>query len=130
MRHKLTHIIHNAWPVNFNYAVQTFEPAVRGARHLVDLALRSSRPSPPSFSFISSISVSRFSAPSPGVPAPEDGILDVKRVIGFGYPESKWVVERMLQIAAEKTPLRASSIRVGQLAGGSSGCWNITDWVT
>ncbi|EJD40563.1 acetyl-CoA synthetase-like protein [Auricularia subglabra TFB-10046 SS5] len=135
MRHDLTHIIHNgksiisAWPVNFNFAIQTFEPAVRGAKHLVDLALRSCLPTPPKFTFISSISVSRFSAPSLDVPAPEDYIMDVKRVIGFGYPESKWIVERMLHIASEQTPLRSVSIRVGQLAGGSNGCWNITDWV-
>lgn len=49
----------SAWPVNFNYAVQTFEPAIKGTRNLVDLALRSTLPSPPRFMFISSISVSR-----------------------------------------------------------------------
>ncbi|EJD40551.1 acetyl-CoA synthetase-like protein [Auricularia subglabra TFB-10046 SS5] len=129
LRQNVTHIIHNAWPVNFNYAVQTFEPAVRGARNLVDLALKSTLSSPPRYMFTSSVSVSRFASPSPGVPAREEHVQDVKRVVGFGYPESKWIVEQMLHIASETTPLRTVSVRVGQLAGGSSGCWNVSDWV-
>ncbi|EJD40548.1 acetyl-CoA synthetase-like protein [Auricularia subglabra TFB-10046 SS5] len=129
LRQNVTHIIHNAWPVNFNYAVQTFEPAVRGARNLVDLALKSTLPSPPRYMFISSISVPRFASPAPGVPAREEHVQDVERILGFGYPESKWIVEQMLRVASEKTPLQAVSVRVGQLAGGSSGCWNVNDWV-
>ncbi|EJD40555.1 acetyl-CoA synthetase-like protein [Auricularia subglabra TFB-10046 SS5] len=125
LRRTATHIIHNGWPVNFNYTVRTFEPAVRGARNLVDLALTSPRATPPNFMFISSIAVSRYIA----APAPEEPILDASRVVGYGYPESKWVVERMLQIASEQTPLRAVSVRVGQLAGGISGCWNVNEWL-
>ncbi|EJD42001.1 acetyl-CoA synthetase-like protein [Auricularia subglabra TFB-10046 SS5] len=125
----VTHIIHNAWPVNFNYALPTFEPAVKGARHLVDLALKSKLATPPKFQFISSVSVSRNSQPAPGILPLEEPILDAKLVVGMGYPESKWVVERMLQIAAEQTPLKTLSIRVGQLAGSQSGAWNVNDWV-
>lgn len=125
LRRTATHIIHNGWPVNFNYTVRTFEPAVRGARNLVDFALKSARPTPPNFMFISSIAVSRYIA----APAPEESILDATRVVGYGYPESKWIVERMLQIASEQTSLRAVSVRVGQLAGGTSGCWNVNEWL-
>ncbi|EJD42005.1 acetyl-CoA synthetase-like protein [Auricularia subglabra TFB-10046 SS5] len=125
LRNNVTHIIHNAWPVNFNYALATFEPAVKGARNLIDLALKSARPSPPKFQFISSVSVSQYAAPSPDVSTPEEPILDAKLVAGMGYAESKWIVERMLQLS----PLQALSVRVGQLAGGKNGCWNVNDWV-
>ncbi|KZV95712.1 acetyl-CoA synthetase-like protein [Exidia glandulosa HHB12029] len=128
MRTAVTHIIHNAWPVNFNYAVQTFEGAVRGSKNLVDFALKSTRTEPPRFTFISSVGVSRNAGSEVDL-APEEPILDLNLVVGQGYPESKWVVERMLQIAAERTPLKSVSIRVGQLAGGHSGCWNASDWL-
>lgn len=136
-----------AWPVNFNYAVKTFEPSIAGAKHLVDLALKSSLPIPPRYIFISSISVSRsaffislhimgqylidiYPDFGQGAQLPEEEqILDPSIVVGQGYPESKWIVERMLDIASARTPLQSLSIRLGQLAGGSSGCWNVSDWV-
>lgn len=55
--------------------------------------------------------------------------MDPGLVVGQGYPEGKWIVERMLQIAGERTSLQAVSVRVGQLAGGTSGCWNVSDWL-
>lgn len=64
-------------------------------------------------------------APAPGVPTPEEPILDAKLVAGMGYAESKWIVERMLQ----RAPLPTLAVRVGQLAGGRNGCWNAHDWV-
>ncbi|KZV99483.1 acetyl-CoA synthetase-like protein [Exidia glandulosa HHB12029] len=128
MTRTLTHIIHNGthtWPVNFNYAVKTFEPAIRGVKNLVDLALKSALPSPPHFMFISSISVSR----KQGALAPEEQILNPVSVVGQGYPESKWISERLLDMVSKRTSLKTLSVRVGQLAGGSSGCWNVSDWV-
>jgi len=48
-----------AWPVNFNYAIATFEPAVKGVKELVDLSLRSKFDKPPKFLFVSSVAVTR-----------------------------------------------------------------------
>ncbi|KAJ3532133.1 hypothetical protein NM688_g7469 [Phlebia brevispora] len=59
LRSSLTHIIHNAWPVNFNLSLDTFEPSVRAVRQLVDLALSSPHRKPPTLVFISSIGVFR-----------------------------------------------------------------------
>ncbi|KZV99470.1 acetyl-CoA synthetase-like protein [Exidia glandulosa HHB12029] len=121
----LTHIIHNAWPVNFNYSVKTFEPAIKGVKNLVDLALKSTLPSPPHFTFISSIAVTRMQ----GVLAPEEQILNPASIADQGYAQSKWISERLLDMVSKRTPLKTLAVRVGQLAGGSSGCWNVTDWV-
>ncbi|MBE3041196.1 SDR family oxidoreductase [Candidatus Bathyarchaeota archaeon] len=36
LQNEVDRVIHNQWPVNFNIAVVSFEPHVRGVRHLVD----------------------------------------------------------------------------------------------
>ena len=48
--------------------------------------------------------------------------------IGLGYGESKWVSERILEIIASKSDLKAISIRCGQMTGGKSGAWNEHEW--
>ncbi|EUC65987.1 NAD-dependent epimerase/dehydratase family protein [Rhizoctonia solani AG-3 Rhs1AP] len=53
-----TIIIHNAWPVNFNLSLQSFEASIRGARNLLDLTFHSAALTVfPKFLFTSSISV-------------------------------------------------------------------------
>lgn len=78
-------------------------------------------------------------------PAPEQSIRDGDQVVGTGYSgtylsfsfvgylqfallESKWVGERILELAAEKTALRPIIVRVGQICGGINGHWNTTEW--
>ena len=46
-----------------------------------------------------------------------------------GYSQSKWVSERILEIAAAQTPLRPVITRVGQVSGGVNGCWNPLEWI-
>ena len=46
-----------------------------------------------------------------------------------GYSQSKWVSERMLEVAAEQTSLQPVIIRVGQVSGGVNGCWNPLEWI-
>ncbi|EJD42002.1 NAD(P)-binding protein, partial [Auricularia subglabra TFB-10046 SS5] len=105
-----------------------FEPAIKGARNLVDFALSSTAGVLPVVQFISSITVPRNAEPAPGVPALEEPILRAELVVGMGYGEAKWVVERMLQIATEQTGLPTLSVRVGLLGGGKSGCWDKDAW--
>ncbi|KAL9013139.1 MAG: hypothetical protein Q9173_002148 [Seirophora scorigena] len=37
----VTHVIHNQWPVNFNWVLSSFEPYLRGMRNLVDFSATS-----------------------------------------------------------------------------------------
>ncbi|KZV94434.1 acetyl-CoA synthetase-like protein [Exidia glandulosa HHB12029] len=127
IRTSVTHIIHNAWPVNFNYTIKTFEPAVQSVKELVDLALKA--PKTPKFLFVSSVSVVRIPDATPGKPTTETYVDDASLVAGMGYGESKFVAESILKKAAESTPLRPVSVRVGQLSGGLNGNWNASDWV-
>lgn len=53
--------------------------------------------------------------------------------IGQGYGESKWITEQLLDAAREKSGVRSSALRVGQIAGpvekGVHGVWNRQEWL-
>ncbi|KAF5377825.1 hypothetical protein D9615_006785 [Tricholomella constricta] len=137
----VTHIIHNAWPVNFNRSLSSFEPHVRALSNLARLALlsagrRSEGSAPTRILFASSIAVAgRFPALNSEGPfeVPETS-LDAENTAEFGYPEAKWVCERVLLAAAElygdacsiEEPLiQGSNVRIGQMTGPEgSGAWN------
>ena len=53
--------------------------------------------------------------------------MDPAVSIGAGYTESKWVAERLTQLAA-KASLRTQVIRVGLLTGGTNGVWDTSHW--
>ncbi|KAF8580393.1 acetyl-CoA synthetase-like protein [Ramaria rubella] len=123
----ITLIIHNAWRVNFNMALDTFKPVIRSVRNLIDFALQSPKAVPPRFIFIGSIGVYKnwnsLSRPL------EASIIDPRIVLGSGYAESKWVGERILEEAANNTPLQPVIVRIGQMTSNSSGAWNAGDWL-
>ena len=45
-----------------------------------------------------------------------------------GYAESKWITERILGAAAERTPLRPVVVRLGQVCGDGIDTWNKNGW--
>jgi thioester reductase-like protein len=49
--------------------------------------------------------------------------------IGSGYSESKWVSEKLLEVAAAETSLKPTTIRVGQICSGPNGFWNDKEWL-
>ena len=49
--------------------------------------------------------------------------------VGAGYAESKWVGERILEIAAERKVVQSVVIRIGQLSGGANGAWKLSEWL-
>ncbi|KIJ64864.1 hypothetical protein HYDPIDRAFT_132032 [Hydnomerulius pinastri MD-312] len=122
----VTHIIHIAWPVNFNLALNSFETAIRGVRNLVDFALSSLLPTPPKIIFTSSVGV-LYNWPR-SLAVEEDPIYNATVPVGQGYGEAKWIAERILQIAREQTALHTVVVRVGQLSGATGGAWNTSDW--
>ncbi|KAG6899620.1 hypothetical protein C0995_005371 [Termitomyces sp. Mi166 len=137
----VTHIIHNAWPVNFSRSLASFEPHIRALSNLVRIALlsagrRAVGSAPTRILFASSIAVAgRF--PSLHAQGPfevPETFLEAFNSAEFGYPEAKWVCERLLLGASElygdassiEEPLiRGSSVRIGQMTGPEgSGAWN------
>ncbi|KIJ53176.1 hypothetical protein M422DRAFT_775837 [Sphaerobolus stellatus SS14] len=127
MKKTVTSIIHCAWRVDFNLSLASFEPAIRGVRKMVNFCLQSTAVSPPRFVFLSSVSVSYGIIESLKT-IPEAPIKYANTTNGSGYPQSKWVSECILSKAGKETPLRPVIARVGQVAGGINGYWNIKEW--
>lgn len=125
-------VIHNAWKVNFNHSLESFETShIRGVRHFVDLALASERD--PHLFFVSSIGVvGNWTVYNSGEPTPEIIVNDYRVVKNLGYCEAKFVAERILGIASERSGVLTSILRPGQIAGpvaSEKGQWNLAEWL-
>ncbi|KAH7330580.1 hypothetical protein B0J17DRAFT_632360 [Rhizoctonia solani] len=99
----------NAWEVNFNLALQSFEPNIRGTRNLLDLAFSSTAPTGlPRFAFTSSISVAGFTQLGRKLEEvsvqPEDAVSPLATRVG----STSWAAD------IHRSP---------------RGSWNTTDWV-
>ncbi|KAH9840963.1 uncharacterized protein C8Q71DRAFT_854811 [Rhodofomes roseus] len=125
MRNLITHIIHNAWRVDFNLSLASFESNVKGLRRLIDFALSSLHAQPPQLTFTSTIGI--FHNVRNGDVQKEDRI-EPELAAGIGYTESKWVSEEILRQASGQTALTTVNVRVGQVCGGVDGAWNASEW--
>jgi len=124
----VTAIIHNAWRVDFNLSLSSFEPLIAGVRNLIDLSLGSPKSRRPHITFVSSIS--SLLGYKSSVPAKEEHTTDPRVCVGLGYGESKWVAEQLLARVTQETGTRTTVVRVGQLAGDTRiGGWNPKEWV-
>ncbi|KAJ6558269.1 acetyl-CoA synthetase-like protein [Mycena capillaripes] len=125
LRDTLTTIIHNAWTLDFNKTLSSFEPHVKGTRNLIELARQSPNESGVRFLFTSSIASAQGWDQTLG-PFPEELQFNVEVAVGNGYGESKYVSERILAASG----LEATSFRIGQVYGSTTnGAWSTTDWV-
>ncbi|KAJ6457360.1 putative aminoadipate reductase [Mycena sanguinolenta] len=123
VRDTVTIIIHNAWNLDFNKALSSFEPHVKGTRNLIDLARQSKHQV--RFLFTSSVG-SAFGWDRKLGPFPEELQLDANIAVGGGYGEAKYVCERILASSG----LDATSFRIGQITGSkNNGAWATSDWV-
>ncbi|KAJ3847468.1 hypothetical protein EV368DRAFT_51127 [Lentinula lateritia] len=115
----VTHIIHNAWRVDFNPGLSSFESHIKGLRRIVDFCITSQA----SLFFTSSIGVlTGIVAPPPEAPIPPAFALS------NGYTQSKWVSEQILDAAHRNNGLKYLNIRIGQLTGAINGAWNVKEW--
>ena len=124
---QVTHILHNAWPMDFQRTLESFEGQVRAVRNLLDLAKdakNSQRGRKPKLIFLSSIAVAgRY----PGRLVLEQSLSDPNSTVPMGYAEAKWVCEEVLASAVESMGDKVEPviIRIGQLSGSSTtGYWN------
>ncbi|RAH63430.1 polyketide synthase [Aspergillus piperis CBS 112811] len=134
LKRVITHIIHNAWPMNGAKSVAAFESQFRMMRSLVDLACEISSLCSPDdrigFQFISSIGTVGHSPLLTG----EATVLEAHGTIDWaltnGYAEAKFVCEQILLQTLCQHPHRfnAMVVRPGQIAGSStSGYWNAVE---
>ncbi|KAJ8590926.1 hypothetical protein M405DRAFT_736061 [Rhizopogon salebrosus TDB-379] len=121
----VTAIILNGWRVNLASPLHDFEPAMKGTRRLVEMALASPHKYPPRFIFSSTIGV--FQNVDMRDSLREIPIDDPRVTISLGYRESKWVIEQVLTAAAE-AGLSSCSVRIGQITGNVNGAWGTHEW--
>ncbi|KAI5856766.1 acetyl-CoA synthetase-like protein [Durotheca rogersii] len=120
-------VIHNAWPVNFNIPVESFEPHLGGVRNIADFAAKSSKRV--AVAFVSSIDTANNWDSTRG-PVPEERLEDCS-LPGMGYGRSKMIGSLILEDLSERADFPTAIIRVGQIAGPEStaGCWNKHEWL-
>ncbi|KAJ6148681.1 hypothetical protein N7497_010663 [Penicillium chrysogenum] len=126
IKKSVTAVIHCAWSVNFNWALESFEgPCIAATRNLLDLCLSAEGPRPASFSFCSSVSTV---ARTPGNWVPEALPESLSYAQGMGYAQSKLVTEHIVNRAAHATGMTARVLRAGQIVADTThGIWNATE---
>ena len=128
---KVTHIIHNAWDVNFNRSVNSFDPThIHATRQLLDFAAASRHGA--RMQFIST------AAAVTGREAPLAGVQEkvFNRQWGMaqetGYAESKLVAENLVASISQALGIDTLICRIGHITGPISGFgpWTQNDWVS
>ncbi|RDB20302.1 Non-canonical non-ribosomal peptide synthetase FUB8 [Hypsizygus marmoreus] len=118
-------IIHNAWKLDFNLSLPSFESHIQGTRNLINIARSGENASTRRFLFTSSIASAQSWSRAKG-PYPEEVVEDASIAVGGGYGEGKYVAERVLA----QSGLHATSFRIGQVSGGRPrGAWATSDWL-
>lgn len=118
VKKSVTHVVHNAWRVDFNLSLPSFEKYIAGTRRLVDLCC--SLPKPVKLLFTSSVAAAYKWDTSRGA-VPEEVLSDTYVASANGYGASKFVAEnvRLLTWAISfvaKYPLAAPCSCSGQRA--------------
>ena len=138
---EVTHILHLAWPMDFNRNLQSFRPHLELVQSFINLARTAYFTQPDSprvrLLFASSIAVVRhFNGPLDDEASPVD---DVQTVVPetempdplvaapLGYAEAKWVCERILEHAGREFGAEVEPVvlRIGQISGpeNTEGTW-------
>ncbi|KAL8811466.1 MAG: hypothetical protein Q9200_001786 [Gallowayella weberi] len=126
----VTDIVHNAWEVNFNLPIESFEPHLSGVQQFVEFSLKSANRA--HIFFISTLgTVSNYQALDQQTLVPEKPIEQWSSAEEAGYPQSKLVAERILLNASRAHGVHATICRVGQIAGptGRQGVWQEQEWL-
>lgn len=128
---KVTHILHAAWPVDFQRPLESFENQFSFLQNLLQLARDAHTRQPavkPRLLFISSIAVvGEYPTVHGNHIVPEQAIADSRCTSSLGYGKAKFVCERILTKAAEdwSSEMEVSYVRTGQLSGSEgNGYWN------
>ncbi|KAG0647940.1 Nonribosomal peptide synthase [Hyphodiscus hymeniophilus] len=124
----VTIVVQNAWKMDFNVRVQGFEDdCLRNTMSLLRLCHAGRRKT---LAFTSSISTC-MGAGQVSINVPEEPIgADPTVALPTGYAQSKYIVERLTQLASASKNLmqKVVLLRVGQLCGSTeTGMWNTNE---
>ncbi|KAI1358919.1 acetyl-CoA synthetase-like protein [Xylaria arbuscula] len=122
-------LLHNAWPVNFNFSLLAFRPLLAGLVNLFKFAADVTLPGS-QLLFISSVST----VAGVGSAAPTESVPDetIEAALPNGYARSKLLGELLCDSAARQLGTRVLILRVGQVGGSTTGhgaIWNRAEWL-
>ncbi|KAI9660744.1 MAG: putative NRPS-like protein biosynthetic cluster [Alyxoria varia] len=126
-----TTVVHNAWDVNFNLPLSSFEKGhLRGVRNLINFTQCSwfgAR-----MLFMSSVGIALgWKGNGDNDRVPEQVLDDWTAPERMGYAQSKFVAEKLLDEAAKSADPNVAIVRLGQLAGPvlqEKGMWTRQEW--
>ena len=124
-------IVHNAWKVEFNQTLASFEDHLRGTRSLIDWSI-TSRKQPRVVFMSSNSSVANWPQIHSQGLVPSVPVSDYRVASKMGYGESKLVAENILHQANDQAGVRVSVLRIGQIAGSTNpidGAWPAQEWL-
>ena len=125
---QVSHIVHCAWPVNFQLGLHSFEPHIAGVQNLVQISLAVPSAEAAKFIFCSSITAALGSPTSARIL--EGPIEDLSYSSDLGYGRSKLVAEHVIQAAANSVHANATILRIGQVVGDQKhGVWNENEMI-
>lgn len=122
---EITHILHLAWPMDFQLTLPSLRPHLTLLQSLLHLAHTAGTVRPGvrvRVVFTSSIAAVRHFPPprdqqSSVAVVPEAAVPDPSAALPMGYAEGKWVCEQMMAAAARHGTVEPVVVRVGQLSG-------------
>lgn len=126
---RTTHIIHNAWPVNFNLPLCSFQDQLEGCTQLLRFA--SDAPRFDNFFFMSSVGVANDWPTKSDSDVPEESISDFEVAEPMGYAQSKMLAELLCLRGSDQLGLPVTICRLGQIAGpvrSDGGMWSPNEW--
>ncbi|KXH44028.1 hypothetical protein CSIM01_12181 [Colletotrichum simmondsii] len=128
---RVAHLVHIAWPMNFKMGLQSFEASFSSLLNLIQLARQASihQTRKPKLLLISSIStVGNYPSIKGQTLIPETSVEDQSWTLDLGYAKAKLVCEKIIERTAQDHPeIEAAVVRVGQIAGSSTGYWNASE---
>ncbi|KAI1142682.1 hypothetical protein F5Y05DRAFT_126811 [Hypoxylon sp. FL0543] len=122
---QVTHVIHNAWQVDFNLSIDSFAGHIGVVRQLINFSSHSRFGA--ELFFVSSISA----VSGRNGTIAEQIFKDWHTPETTGYGQSKFVSELLLDTAAREASIPTVVCRVGQVAGPTStiGMWPKQEWL-
>ena len=131
VKDQVTHIIHNAWPMDFKRTLSSFKAQFQMLQNLLQLARDAHSAHPlnrPKLIFISSIAVvGQYPRLEKDAMIPEIPMSDQRCANDIGYAKAKLACEKIIEAAAQDlaSEMQVAYIRIGQMSGSEqSGNWN------
>lgn len=129
LQSEASHIVHNAWAVDFNLPLASFDPQLEICWSLIELAHGARNRV--SMNFLSSVGAANAWPEQYKGSVPEEVLSDLRLSEAMGYAQSKQLAELLFAQASKDSDIPTRICRLGQIAGpvkSYRGQWNPQEW--